>query len=196
MTIDHAPPRQRRDAPGGIVCAADLAAEPWRNGGGVTRRIATGGSADRPDWTLSIADIDSACRFSPFPGMDRTAVVVGDDPVDLTINDTTRTLALLDRVTFAGEDIVSANPIRRPTRLLNLMTQRATCGGTLTLRHVRGMVDPGADDTVAWVVLAGHLIVDQQQVRRWDTVFLADLTSEIRGAATVAVIRLHPEETQ
>ncbi|MXP21774.1 hypothetical protein GIY30_10480 [Gordonia sp. HNM0687] len=194
MTIDHAPPLQRSDIPVRIVRAADLAATPWRNGGGVTRRIVTGGPADGPDWTLSIADIDSSCRFSQFPGMDRTAVVVGNDPVELTVNDTTHTLALLDRVTFAGEDIVSATPIRRPTRLLNLMMQRATCDGTLTLRHVRGTVDAVTDDTVALVVLAGHLIIDQQQLRRWDTVVLTDLTPQIRGAATVAAVRLHSEE--
>ncbi|MCX2963535.1 HutD/Ves family protein [Gordonia aquimaris] len=177
-----------------IVRAADLVATPWRNGVGVTRRISTGGHPESPDWTLSIADIAAPGRFSLFPGLDRTAVVVGDEPLDLTINDATRTIALLDRVSFAGEDVVDATPTRRPTRLLNLMTRRGRCLGELSLRHIRGSVNPGPDDGIAWMVLAGRLVVGEHDLRRWDTVFLADPRHEIRGAATVAAVRLQNEE--
>jgi hypothetical protein len=44
------------------------------------------------------------------------------------------------------------------------------------------------------MVLAGRLVVGEHDLRRWDTVFLADIRHEIRGAATVAAVRLQPEE--
>ena len=41
-----------------VIPFASLQPQPWRNGGGSTREIASGGSAGSPDWRLSIADLD------------------------------------------------------------------------------------------------------------------------------------------
>ncbi|ROZ88588.1 HutD family protein [Gordonia sp. OPL2] len=198
MTIDHTPRTHHVMAPPiePIVRASTLPPAPWRNGAGVTRRIASGKTAlddiAPPDWTVSLADIETDCAFSLFPGMHRTAVVVGDDAVDLTVNGTTHTLALLDRIGFDGEDDVRATPTRRPTRLLNLMCRRDTCAGTLTLRNVRGVHTIGADDGVVLTVLAGSLTLGDQEIRRWDSVLLDGSPREVTGAATVAVAHIRP----
>ncbi len=197
MTIDHAPPPHcAARATGRVVPIATLHPTPWRNGGGMTRRIATGGAdGSDPDWTLSLADIETACQFSTFPGLARTAVVVGDDPVDLTVNGATRTLALLDRISFTGDHDVRAAPTRSATRLLNLMTRSGVWDGALSLRHLRGTFTLDADDVVAHMVLAGSLIVGDDELRRWDTILLADEPIEVTGAATVAAVHIRPSTT-
>lgn len=197
MTIDRIPLDHPIAPPTGpVVRASTLPPTPWRNGAGVTRRIASGTitsrGTDHPDWTLSLADIETDCAFSSFPGMRRTAVVVGDDPVDLTVNGTTHTLALLDRIGFDGEDDVCANPTRRPTRLLNLMARREACDGALTLRNLRGAHMIGPDDGVVLTVLAGSLEIDGKELHRWDSVLLGGAPREVTGAATVAVAHIHP----
>lgn len=197
MTIDHIPlDHPPGPSTGPLFRASELPPSRWRNGAGVTRRIASGTVAshgtDHPDWTLSLADIETDCAFSPFPGMRRTAVVVGDDPVDLTVNRTTHALALLDRIGFDGEDDVRATPTRRPTRLLNLIARRETCVGTLTLRNLRGAHTIGPDDGVVLTVLAGCLEIDGKELRRWDSVLLEGSPREVTGAATVAVAHIRP----
>lgn len=55
---------------------------PWKNGGGITRVIATGGSRDGSEdwgWRVSIATVERDGAYSEFPGVDRlTTVVVGN----------------------------------------------------------------------------------------------------------------------
>ena len=72
-----------------IIRYAELKAHPWRNGGGVTRELASHPAAaaaqERPggagwDWRVSIADVSKAGDFSAFPGMDRVLTVVEAAP--------------------------------------------------------------------------------------------------------------------
>lgn len=168
-------------------------AQPWRNGAGVTRRIAIGADrSDRPAWTLSLADIETDSDFSTFPGLDRTAVVVGDDPISIAVNGSVRTIGLLDRIVFAGEDEVRALPTRGPSRLLNLMTRRDTHTGSITLHHLRGTRELSNADGVAWMVLAGSLATGTHTLRRWDTVILEENPITLAGAATVAAVVVTP----
>ncbi|MCG7634415.1 MULTISPECIES: HutD/Ves family protein [Gordonia] len=173
-----------------VIPLSSLDVTSWRNGGGTTRRIAAGCGGHEPDWALSLADIEKRSAFSTFAGVDRAAVVVGDDPVDMTINGTSRTLGLLDRVSFAGEDDVEAGPVRGATYLLNLMTRRGVVVGALNLRHIRGRVAVGPGNGRAWVVLTGALRVNGAELCRWDTVLLGRQRNEISGAATVAVVHI------
>ena len=174
-----------------IIRASSLTAERWRNGAGTARRIATGGDGRHPEWTLSLADIERRCEFSSFPGFDRTAVVVGDDPVEMTINATTCVLDLLDRVSFAGEDDVLADPTRGSTCLLNLMTRRGVTRGQVSLRHLRGSHTFEPDGVQACTVLAGSLLVGDAELRRCDTVLPGDEQVQAVGAATVAIVTIH-----
>ena len=62
-----------------LIRFADLASVPWRNGGGVTREIATApydGERDSFRWRVSIADVTSEGPFSTFEEVDRQIVLV------------------------------------------------------------------------------------------------------------------------
>ena len=62
---------------GPVVRSDEVAPQPWANGGGTTRELAT---ADDGAWRISLADIDRDGPFSSFPGRHRLLTVV-DGPV-------------------------------------------------------------------------------------------------------------------
>jgi environmental stress-induced protein Ves len=108
--------------------AADRAAVPWKNGGGVTREIAAwpaGSDLDTFDWRVSMATVESGGPFSTFPGIDRTLTVLEGELVlsidggkDLTFDPGSEPL------TFSGEAAVVAKTPSTPVIDLNVMTRR------------------------------------------------------------------------
>ncbi|MEU0627019.1 HutD family protein [Streptomyces sp. NPDC005989] len=72
-----------------VLRAADRAATPWKNGGGVTREIAAhpeGAPLDAFDWRISLAEVTEDGPFSTFPGVDRTLTVVEGAGLDLMVD--------------------------------------------------------------------------------------------------------------
>ncbi|UQX04370.1 HutD family protein [Streptomyces sp. RerS4] len=71
-----------------ILRAAERAATPWKNGGGVTREIAAhpegAGTVDFA-WRVSLAEVAVDGPFSEFPGVDRTLTLAEGAGMDLTI---------------------------------------------------------------------------------------------------------------
>lgn len=61
----------------------DLAQEPWRNGGGITRTLMRQEVDGKPLWRISVADITGNAPFSRFEGLDRQAVLVEGHNVTL-----------------------------------------------------------------------------------------------------------------
>lgn len=113
-----------------------VSASPWRNGGGVTRRLVTasgsplhGPSALR--WTLSLADVTAPARFSRFPGMDRSFLFVGDGPARLRIDGVERDVTAAQVSRFPGEGDVEM--VAGCGRAVNLMTRRDVVDGDLTV---------------------------------------------------------------
>lgn len=117
--------------------------EPWRNGGGRTRTIATQSreafSADSSDgvpwdWRLSVATLEGDAAFSSFPGVERTSVLLSPGSVTLRVGD--RTPHRLERagelIRYPGDASTHATldgtvtTTTRPTAvsLLNVMTRR------------------------------------------------------------------------
>ncbi|PCG82010.1 HutD-family protein [Streptomyces sp. WZ.A104] len=71
-----------------VLRAADRAPVPWKNGGGLTREVATGpggAEADAFAWRVSLADVTADGPFSVFPGVDRTLTVVEGPGMDLVV---------------------------------------------------------------------------------------------------------------
>jgi environmental stress-induced protein Ves len=57
----------------------NLPAQPWKNGGGITREIAAiphGTSMADFTWRVSVAEIARSGPFSPFPGIDRQILLL------------------------------------------------------------------------------------------------------------------------
>jgi uncharacterized protein len=121
-----------------LLPASSRIASPWRNGGGVTREVAAKASAVPPgfDWRISIADIDGPGPFSPFPGIDRTLVVL-EGRLALAIDeDSPLALSPESIVRFSGEARVSARPLSKTSRDLNIMVRRDSWRSTLDAVHV------------------------------------------------------------
>lgn len=103
----------------------EIPAEPWRNGGGVTRTIASATQGGQVIWRVSAADITRAGPFSRFPGMNRTAVLIQGERLELTGG--SRTLlfpGLGHTVHFDGDESLYSSQPASPVRLWNVMTRR------------------------------------------------------------------------
>lgn len=109
-----------------------VAAQPWRNGGGVTRELAAWPAGADWAWRLSVADIERTGPFSAFAGVDRVFAVLGGAGVRLAWDGreavvTTGSPALA----FDGGDPPAAEPLAGTTRDLNLMLRRDRAAGGL-----------------------------------------------------------------
>jgi environmental stress-induced protein Ves len=119
------------------IRTADVAAQPWRNGGGVTRALLVQPRGDAWQVRISVADVTVNGPFSRFPGVTRWFAVLDGAGVVLTIGGVEHRCTAADpAVKFAGDAATRCRLIDGPTRDLNLM-----------LRGVRGelrRVVPGA----------------------------------------------------
>ena len=120
------------------VRLCDVAAQPWRNGGGVTCELlawpthgmhsahGAAGATTAP-WHLrvSAARIDQPGPFSPFPGVARWFVVLAGSGVRLHLPRGYRTVMCGDEpLQFDGEAAPMCDLLEDATLDLNLMTQR------------------------------------------------------------------------
>lgn len=107
---------------------SDIAATPWKNGGGVTREIAAGPAPDRSEgwgWRVSLAEVARDGPFSIFPATDRVIAVIDGPGMDLIGPDGAR-LALepFVPVRFAGEEALDGRLRGGAVRDLNVMVLR------------------------------------------------------------------------
>jgi environmental stress-induced protein Ves len=118
---------------GGVhrFAGTSLPAVPWKNGGGTTREVVSqppGATFDDFDWRVSIATIASDGPFSPFPGVDRTIMLVAGDGVRLTGAGVARVLdAVGEPFAFSGDIALDSTLLRGESTDLNVMTRRARC---------------------------------------------------------------------
>ena len=133
---DHAPPSVHVD----LIAVADLRAVPWKNGGGVTREIAShpdNASFDSFLWRISVADVAQAGPFSTFHNIDRTLVVTRGGPMILVdeADGETRRLSRWEPHRFSGETPIRAELPNGPTQDFNLMVRRGAGTGRLDVRE-------------------------------------------------------------
>jgi environmental stress-induced protein Ves len=107
-----------------------IAAQPWKNGAGLTREIAShlpGAGTAAFDWRISVADVDRDAPFSAFPGIDRCIVLLSGAGMRLVSPDLGVDLRL-DRpwtpVCFSGDVALEATLLGGPCRDFNVMTRR------------------------------------------------------------------------
>ncbi|WP_284991893.1 HutD family protein [Arthrobacter sp. efr-133-TYG-120] len=152
-----------------IIRFAELKPEPWRNGGGVTRELAShpkvASAQDGAwDWRVSIADVGSAGDFSTFPGMERVITVIDGELLLLTVDGEEHPLEKYRPFRFSGEaasasalptgDIRDLNVIARAgefkgyTSIIELSKKRAHPvfqGQLAVLLEGKASVSPGAE---------------------------------------------------
>lgn len=179
---------------------ADCKPEPWANGGGVTRVIATGrfdrSSADF-DWRLSVADVSTSGAFSTLPGVDRVITLADGSGLLLTVDGHEHTLEPFCPLPFAGEARTECQVVE-PTRDFNVMTRRDVCTATVSICTASETLAAPVD-SVSYVIslkgevevrlLSGTVILNQ-----FDTALIAEV-SELRvrndGRAAVVQIGCH-----
>lgn len=104
-----------------IIRFEDLALQPWKNGGGVTREIAARREAGALQWRLSIADVASAGPFSFFPGLLRVLTVIEGDGLILRHAAGAIDAPRLSPVHFPGDLEIDGALVRGPVRDFNLI---------------------------------------------------------------------------
>lgn len=111
-----------------LLRAADRVAKPWKNGGGVTRDVATfpsGADVTNFDWRISIADVHAAGPFSCFVGIDRIRTVL-NGRLTLRFVESGETVMLDpgNPFAFSGDVAVEGEPMNGLVRDLNVMVRR------------------------------------------------------------------------
>ncbi|WP_051516801.1 HutD family protein [Herbaspirillum sp. RV1423] len=136
------------------ITLADIPAQLWRNGAGLTRPIASGVAGrtaagqlaareipniDAFDWRISLADIKGDGPFSVFPGIDRCAVLLGHSGITLSGPSGSSYLTPLRPLSFSGEAELEARCDPSPTsttpQILNLMVRRKTMRSEVGVIH-------------------------------------------------------------
>ena len=138
-----------------------LTSEPWRNGGGITRTVATGGGAHARDWDwrVSVADIAQNGPFSVFPKVDRHLTLIEGGGIVLHgVSGSMRLASVGDGVAFPGEQVLNVELIDGPVRVWNLMTRRGEATG---LVHVHGDPRVDVDGYNVALVIAGEFALPQ-----------------------------------
>ena len=135
-----------------------LPPEPWKNGGGVTRKLAADAAAR---WRVSIADIDRDGPYSCFPGYDRVSVVLSGQGVELSGDGAVITLRPGAPAGFAGDTAFHSRLVDGPVRVLNLFVLRggararvACLGGTAQACTAGSLPDAAREDPLIRLIVA------------------------------------------
>ncbi len=117
-----------------LLLAAERIAQPWKNGGGVTREVAVwpeGARFETFDWRVSIAEVAASGPFSRFEGIDRTLAIL-HGRMRLTFPENVLELdAECAPLAFPGEAPCEGTPLDGPVTDLNFMTRRGKVRGRM-----------------------------------------------------------------
>jgi environmental stress-induced protein Ves len=115
---------------------------PWKNGGGTTLELAVeppGATlAEGFAWRLSTAEVASSGPFSPFPGLQRTLLLLEGDGFRLDFGErgAVDLREPLIPVAFEGSWPASAALVGGPCRDFNLMVDPRRCRARLEVLHL------------------------------------------------------------
>ncbi|WP_051242659.1 HutD/Ves family protein [Azohydromonas australica] len=138
----------------------DIPAEPWRNGGGLTRTIATASQGGQVIWRVSAADITRAGPFSRFPGMNRSAVLIEGERLELTGGRRQIAFSGVGHTAhFDGDESLFASRPEQQVRLWNVMTRRGQAM-TSVAEHRNSAVDLKSGCTAFVLVLKGQYLLE------------------------------------
>lgn len=137
-----------------IIPLEDIAPEPWRNGGGITRELLAWPTPQDWDWRISVAEVEKNGPFSRYDGVERWFAVLGGAGVRLTLKGKNHELtAESPPLCFDGTEPCDCELIDGPTEDFNLMLKKGR--GHVRVVRVKEALDvevpPGARVAVyAW----------------------------------------------
>lgn len=151
---------------------ADLIETPWKNGGGVTRNIASQRDGDATLWRLSMADVSTGGPFSNFAGLTRVLTVIDGSGMILHGPDGDQKANYAVPVRFDGKTTIVAELTQGPLRDFNLMfdPDQYACHVVIE-KHPLQDATLGVDGGTAVLhCIAGSISVDGQTLAAGDTV--------------------------
>ncbi|SEL73676.1 HutD/Ves family protein [Streptacidiphilus jiangxiensis] len=172
-----------------VLRAADRVASPWKNGGGVTREVASSpsGTADF-DWRVSLADVASGGPFSFFEGIDRIITVVQGEGMALTVDGVETVVSERFRpFAFSGDAATECRLLGGPLVDFNVMTRRGAVSAEVTMCTDSTEVTGPA----LVVVLAGKAWVDEIPLAELDAARVEEGTVLVDAKGVTAVVTLH-----
>ncbi|MFJ6028053.1 HutD family protein [Pseudarthrobacter sp. NPDC092424] len=184
-----------------IIRYADLKAEPWRNGGGVTREIARGvaddggtaGSSAAWDWRVSIAEVGKAGEFSAFPGMERVLTVIDGELFLLTVDGVEHPLEKFRPFRFSGGAATAGALPTGDVRDLNVITRTGAFKGYTSIIELSKKRAHPLFAGQFGILLQGQAAVSPgaEALDRYDAVTGSDAeTPEILGRGFLAVVSI------
>ena len=197
-----------------IIRSADTHPEPWRNGGGITRELASHPKAASAqdgswDWRVSIADVSKAGDFSAFPGMERVITLIDGELLLLTVDGAEHPLEKYRPFRFSGDAASSATLPTGDIRDLNVIARTGAFKGYTSIVEIsKKRPHPVFEGQLA-ILLEGKATVTQGvaetpdadappaspgepvELARYDAVVGSDVASpEISGRGFVAVVSI------
>lgn len=176
-----------------ILRAADLTPTPWKNGGGITRNIATGetGGGDHSAWRISRADVATDGAFSNFAGLQRILTVARGAGMVLTHPGGQIIAGPREPVTFDGALDIMAELLDGPITDVNLMFDPALCTGRAEVLEGAGAQDitPPQPGLTVLHALAGRPAVAGETLTSADTAFI-EKAATLQMASGDAVLAL------
>ncbi|TAJ68814.1 MAG: HutD family protein [Phenylobacterium sp.] len=178
-----------------VLRAADRAAVPWKNGGGVTREIAAwppGSGFDDFAWRISMAEVREDGPFSSFPGIDRVLTVL-EGALRLTVQDA----GVFDLspcsapLAFDGAALTSAQLTAGPVLDLNVMTRRGAAIARVDRVTSHLDLPPMAAACLVFALADGvevHSAGEFHQLDRYDGVLSRTVASVEASAEAQAIV--------
>jgi environmental stress-induced protein Ves len=116
----------------------EIPPQPWQNGAGLTREIATGpagAEASAFDWRISVAEVEGEAPFSAFPGVDRCIVLLRGMGLFLRAPDGgfAHRLERYEPLPFSGDQPLAATALGGPSTDFNVMTRRGRVQAKVTV---------------------------------------------------------------
>lgn len=180
-----------------VLRADERPAVPWKNGGGLTREIASSprhaGMQDFA-WRVSLADVAEPGPFSRFEGVDRIITLVDGPGMVLTVDGTSHTVA--ERYApfpFPGDAATDCRLLGGPLVDFNVMVRRGRATAQVEIVRDRVALPALAETTLLVVVLDGSagfeasgLVLD-----RFDAALITDAPDEaLKVTGTAALVTL------
>jgi environmental stress-induced protein Ves len=163
-------------------------ASPWKNGGGVTREVASSPSGTGDfDWRISLADVASGGPFSVFEGIDRVITVVQGEGMALTVDGVETVVAERFRpFHFSGDARTDCRLLGGPLVDFNVMTRRGAVSADV--QFVRG--NAALSGTALAIVFEGTAALDGTRLGPLDAVLVTDgsVVLDVEGLAVVVTL--------
>ncbi|MGW2718765.1 HutD/Ves family protein [Streptomyces sp. NPDC001492] len=177
-----------------VLRADDRPAVPWKNGGGLTREIASSPSrAGMSDfaWRVSLADVAEPGPFSRFEDVDRIITLVEGPGMVLTVDGTSHTVAeQYVPFAFSGDAATDCRLLGGPLVDFNVMVRRGRATAQVEIVRDRVALPALAGTTLLAVVLDGSAVLEASGLvlDRFDGALITDARDEALKVTGIAAL--------